>query len=119
MQALGDQRRLRKAAGPGDDLFLERVERVRPGARRQFSKGWMQAQQMIDRCAERRLTAVDEPLTWGERAEMRAPDPVDESRPVGKRHAARRRAQDQSQTPAWIGSRAARSRAPSVPAAPA
>ena len=110
VQALGDQRRLRQAAGPGDDLFLERVERVRPGARRQFSKGRMQPQQMIDRSAERRLPAVDKPLIRGQRAEMRPPDPVHESGPVGKRHAARRRAQNQSQTPARIGLHAARSR---------
>src|SRR5258707_8398454 len=100
MQILRDQRRLRKAADPCGDLFLERVEHVWPSARRQFRKGWMQAQQVIDRSTECRLTAVDKPLTTGERAEMGPPNPVDEPRPAGQRHAARGRAQNQSQTPA-------------------
>ena len=119
MQALGDQRRLRQAAGPRDDLFLERVERVRPGARRQFSKGRMQPQQVIDRSAERRLPAVDEPLIRGERAEMRSPDPVDEI-------AARRTSAMQLDDVPRINARRRRgsactppARAPSVPAAPA
>ena len=108
MQILRDQRRLRKAACPSDDLFLEHVERVRPRARRQLMKGWMQAQQVIDRSAERRLPAIDEPLTGGQRAEMRPPDPVDKPRLVRQRHAARRRAKNQGQTPARIELRAAR-----------
>ena len=70
----------------------------------------MQAHQAVDRAAERRLAAVGEPLVRRQRAEIRPPDAVDEARLVGKRHAARRRAEDQRQTPARIGMRAARSR---------
>ena len=103
MQTLGDQGRLRQAAGARDDVLLQRLQRVRPGALREFGKCRVQPQQMIDRSAERRLAAVDQPLTGGQRAEMRSPDPVDESRLIGKRHAARRRAEDQRQTPARIG----------------
>ena len=110
MQTLGDQGRLRQGAGTRDDVLLERLQRERPGARREFGKCRVQPQQMIDRSAERRLPAVNEPLAGGERAEMGPPHAIDKSRRVGKRHAARRRAEDQRQTPARIGRHVARTR---------
>ena len=119
MQTLGDQGRLRQAAGARDDVLLQRLQRVRAGARLEFGERRMQPQQMIDRSAERRLAAVDQPLTGGQRAEMRSPDAVDESRLIGKRHAARRRAEDQRQTPARIGRHRRLHAPPACPAAPA
>ena len=56
---------------------------MRPGARLEFGERRMKPHEMIDRSAERRLAAVNEPLARGEGAEMRTPDAVDESRFVG------------------------------------
>ena len=80
-------------------------------ARASFGEGRMQPHQMVDRRAERRLAAVDQPLARRQRAEMRPPDAVDESRLVGQRHAARRGAENEREAPARIGRRAARPRA--------
>ena len=88
---LGDQRRLRRAAGPGDDLFLERVERVAARADNSAKAGCSRSGRSIS-SAERRLPAVDEPLIQGGRAEMQPQIRPSESGLVGKRHTARRRA---------------------------
>ena len=55
----------------------------------------------------------------GSARRMRPPDAVDESRLVGKRHAARGGAEDQRETPARIGRRVARARRRACRTAPA
>ena len=86
-----------------------------PARAAQFGKRRMEPQEMIDRRAERRLAAVDEPLIGGQRREMRSPHAVDESRLVRERHAAGRRAEDQRQAPARIGRPPCRARRPACP----
>ena len=102
MQALGDQSRLRQTARAGHDVLLQRRQRTRSGALRQRGERRMRPQEMIDRGAERRLSAIDEPLIGSQRREMRSPYAVDELRLVRERHAARRGAEDQRQAPARI-----------------
>ena len=89
MEAFGDQRRLGKAARARDNAPLKRGERSSALRGDQLAESGMQAQDMVDRRAEGRLPAVNEPMMGCQRGEMRSPDPIDESRLIGNGHATR------------------------------
>ena len=101
VQVAGEPRRLRGAAGAGDDFALQRVEGAGPPG--DAGEGRAHPHQAIDRRAEGRLAAFDEPLAGRQRRIMRAPEGGNEARFVRDRHATGGRAENQRDAAARIG----------------